>query len=548
MHYIIALIITLIVLLSPSPGIAADATGFTVQNIHNFDRATENPWASLIPAPDGNLYGTSNGGGTKPLKPPKTPGAVYKTNPSACSIDPSSPDCFKVVHTFSQPDAQGRNSDGYGPRAPLSLGPDGFLYGTTFWGGQGGTGVLFRIDPATAMFTTLFSFGTPDGPPSGANPMGGPVSDGHGNFYGAAKNYGAGVIYKWSGSRPATTVYAFRVTHDAIRYPDGAAPYGSPVFGADGKLYGMTFFGGKNNAGTVYSLDPVSKTLKVIYDFAGYTPSDCPEDVAGVQSLFLASDGKLYGTSLFGGANGTGFAFRVDPAANGIRILHEFGPCSRRTGDANADGANPKSTLTEGDDGVLYGTTYRGGASGYGTIFRIAKDGSSFQSLHSFGSETGLWPAAGLVRLQDGSMIGTTFLGGVNGGGVIYRLWQTHLTVRKILMHPDHNHLRLFNLQIDGVTVRANVNAGSTSPQLVDPGRHRVGETGGTGTSLLLFGSEFGGDCAADGSIVLAAGGNKTCTITNYDHAGGCAQGSFCCEPGDGRQGCQICSRSNNCP
>lgn len=315
MHYIIALIITLIVLLSPSPGIAADATGFTVQNIHNLDRATENPWASLIPAPDGNLYGTSNGGGTKPLKPPKTPGAVYKTNPSACSIDPSSPDCFKVVHTFSQPDAQGRNSDGYGPRAPLSLGPDGFLYGTTFWGGQGGNGVLFRIDPATATFTTLFSFGTPDGPPSGANPMGGPVSDGHGNFYGAAKNYGAGVIYKWSGSRPAATVYAFRVTHDAIRYPDGAAPYGSPVFGADGKLYGMTFFGGKNNAGTVYSLDPVSKALKVIYDFAGYTPSDCPEDVAGVQSLFLASDGKLYGTSLFGGSNGTGFAFRVDPAA-----------------------------------------------------------------------------------------------------------------------------------------------------------------------------------------------------------------------------------------
>jgi alpha-tubulin suppressor-like RCC1 family protein len=128
----------------------------------------------------------------------------------------------------------------------------------------------------------------------------------------------------------------------------------------------------------------------------------------------------------------------------------------------------------------------------------------------------------------------------------------TQLTVFKILQHPDHNHLRLFNLQIDGVTVRANVNGGSTGPQVVSPGKHTVSETGGTGTSLGALGTMIGGDCAADGTVNLALGDNKTCTITNFDHAGGCPpQGhpnfTICCEPGDGTQGCLSCGPAGSC-
>jgi hypothetical protein len=126
---------------------------------------------------------------------------------------------------------------------------------------------------------------------------------------------------------------------------------------------------------------------------------------------------------------------------------------------------------------------------------------------------------------------------------------KTQLTVFKMLEHPDQNHLRLFNLQIDGVTVRANVNSGSTGPQLVSPGSHRVGETGGTGTKLSAFTTVIGGDCAADGTVNLAEGDSKTCTITNFDHAGGCAVGSRCCDPGDDTQGCQRCVANNkDCP
>ena len=123
------------------------------------------------------------------------------------------------------------------------------------------------------------------------------------------------------------------------------------------------------------------------------------------------------------------------------------------------------------------------------------------------------------------------------------------LTVNKILKHPDYNHLRLFNLTIDGVTVKANINSGSSGPQSVRPGSHTVSETGGTGTSLGAFGTVIGGDCAADGTITIAtiAEGRKTCTITNYDNEGGCPSGRFCCEPGGGTEDCEPPGCSSAC-
>ena len=123
----------------------------------------------------------------------------------------------------------------------------------------------------------------------------------------------------------------------------------------------------------------------------------------------------------------------------------------------------------------------------------------------------------------------------------------TLLTVRKILVHPDHTRLRLFNIKIDGVVVRANINSGSTTPQRMSPGTHTVSEAGGTGTPLSAFTTVIGGDCAANGTVNLALGDNKTCTITNYDHTGGCLSPLVCCEPGDDVQGCLRCGRPAVC-
>src|SRR5262249_13307698 len=114
---------------------------------------------------------------------------------------------------------------------------------------------------------------------------------------------------------------------------------------------------------------------------------------------------------------------------------------------------------------------------------------------------------------------------------------------------PDHNHLRLFNIQVDGVTVLANVNAGTTGPLSVTAGTHIVSETGGAGTSISAFEVVFGGAGSADGTVTLAPAGQKTCTITNYDHFGGCPANHRCCEPGTGTDGCQSCvNAEQSCP
>ena len=125
----------------------------------------------------------------------------------------------------------------------------------------------------------------------------------------------------------------------------------------------------------------------------------------------------------------------------------------------------------------------------------------------------------------------------------------TYLTVFKILLHTDHSRLRIFNLRIDGVVVRQAAGGGTTGRRLVSPGNHSVSETGGPGTPLSAFSTVIGGDCAADGTVELVLGDHKTCTITNYDHAGGCPFETRCCEPGDDTQGCQRCvSQRRACP
>ena len=178
------------------------------------------------------------------------------------------------------------------------------------------------------------------------------MSDGHGNYYGATDS---GVIYKWDGLSVAP-VHVFEPLKPDQKNFGGANPYGRPIFGTDGKLYGITVHGGSNGSGTVYSLDPVSKEFRVIYNFEPYTFLG-DKGNAPLQTLFLASDGALYGTNEYGGPNGTGLVFKVGPT---VTIFHEFGIYSAQANPrfSNADGSLSLSTLTEGTDGMLYGTTF----------------------------------------------------------------------------------------------------------------------------------------------------------------------------------------------
>jgi uncharacterized repeat protein (TIGR03803 family) len=129
--------------------------------------------------------------------------------------------------------------------------------------------------------------------------------------------------------------------------------------------------------------------------------------------LVQGSDGNFYGTAQVGGNWGYGTIFRITP--NGIlTTLYSF------TG--GNDGYWPVGALVQGSDGNLYGTTWKGGTSGDGTIFRIAPAGK-FATLHTFqGGSEGIGPQAAMVQGQDGNLYGTTVQGGTNNCGTVFRL------------------------------------------------------------------------------------------------------------------------------
>ncbi|HXC98072.1 MAG TPA: choice-of-anchor tandem repeat GloVer-containing protein [Verrucomicrobiae bacterium] len=129
--------------------------------------------------------------------------------------------------------------------------------------------------------------------------------------------------------------------------------------------------------------------------------------------LVQGSDGDFYGTTFGGGSNDFGTLFKIN--TNGtLTNLYSF------TGAA--DGADPEADLLEGSDGNFYGTTYSGGTNGHGTVFKISAAGA-FTSLFSFtGGSDGAGPAAGLTQASDGSFYGTTSRGGDSNAGTVFKI------------------------------------------------------------------------------------------------------------------------------
>jgi hypothetical protein len=121
------------------------------------------------------------------------------------------------------------------------------------------------------------------------------------------------------------------------------------------------------------------------------------------------------------------------------------------------------------------------------------------------------------------------------------------LTLSSRLVHGDCQRRNFFDLEIDGLTVKAHINGGSTNPRPQSIGTHTAGVTGD-----FDFSTGFGGDCDARGQVTLASGDNKICTIDNFDHRGfdqhfgtprDCkCPGSFCTEPGGGDRACLQCT------
>jgi uncharacterized repeat protein (TIGR03803 family) len=131
-----------------------------------------------------------------------------------------------------------------------------------------------------------------------------------------------------------------------------------------GNLYGTTYYGGANGAGSVFKLTRSAgkSTESVLYSFTGGSDGGSP-----TATLTFDAEGNLLGTTSAGGdSNGDGVVFKLTPKSDGKwteSVLHQFG--------ARGDGANPYYALVRDKAGVLFGTTAIGGGSGQGVVFQI---------------------------------------------------------------------------------------------------------------------------------------------------------------------------------
>ncbi len=349
----------------------------------------------------------------------------------------------------------------------------------------------------------------------GAYPEAGLTERG-GNLYGTAYQGGGsnrGTVFKLARNGSG---WIFSPLYSFTGGTDGSAPIAAVVFGHDGTIYGTTEFGGHNcgvGCGTVFHLRPplsVCKTVlcawteTVLYQFSGSSDGANP----GYGELTFDQVGNLYGTTFFGGVNSQGVVYELTPSGGGWteRAIHTF--------SGSSDGENPYSSLVFDAAGDLYGTTFAGGAHGYGTVFQLAPAGSGWTentlySLQSAGD--GGNPFGGIVFDSAGNLYGATSGGGPGSGGTVYQLMPSgsSWTFGVVYSFTGSAHLPG---PYDSLTMDAAGNLYGTTTQ---DGTHGAGSvfkltpSGGGWTETDLYDFPGGTQGAVPyGSVLIDASGN----------------------------------------
>jgi uncharacterized repeat protein (TIGR03803 family) len=314
-------------------------------------------------------------------------------------------------------------SDGLYPQTGLILSTDGNLYGTTLSGGTGAGrgGTVFKITPGGRL-TTLYNFCTQRNCTDGLYPSG-LVQSADGSFYGVTggggdnangkcSQVGCGIVFRITSDGAITTLYNFCAKTSCA---DGYAPNAGLIQASDGKFYGTTGAGGANGLGTIFRITR-SGVLTTIYSFC--SQPKCSDGAQPESALIQAGDGDFYGTTYYGGTTNEGTVYRITQEGR-LTTLHSF---------QVFDGAKPVAALVQGTNGSLYGTTEFGGMvtgncspDGCGTIYEISSSGK-LRSLHSFDGFDGIAPASPLIQSTHGLFYGTTSAGGRYTYGTVFSL------------------------------------------------------------------------------------------------------------------------------
>jgi uncharacterized repeat protein (TIGR03803 family) len=374
----------------------------------------------LVQGTDGNLYGTTQYGGTN------NGGTVFRITAAG--------NLTTLYNFCSLPNC----ADGTYPIVGLIQATDGNFYGTTGFGGAHNYGTVFRITTGGKL-TTLYSFCSQSGCTDGEFPAG-LVEGIDGNFYGTTgnggyitnycyNNSGCGTAFKITAGGALTILHFFCLERGCT---DGENPESGLIQATDGNFYGTTFQGGIDG-GTVFQIT-TEGSLTTLHRFHGATDGAMP-----LSGLLQAIDGKLYGTTTAGGTNeSSGTVFNITLGGR-LTTLYNF--CSLPN---CADGSSPNAGLIQATDGNFYGTTIYGGANqnpacfpyndfvGCGTTFKITSEGT-LTTLYNFCNQQnctdGAVAAGGLFQASNGEIYGTTSGGGdtsfcspVDGCGTVFSL------------------------------------------------------------------------------------------------------------------------------
>lgn len=361
------------------------------------------PFGSLIEL-NGTLYGTTFGGGGSGCGYGEGCGTVFTVNPSSGKES--------VLYRF-----QG-GADGANPEASL-VAINGTLYGTTYFGGGPGSncvrnngtgcGTIFAVDPSSGHETVLYSF---QGGQDGANPLAG-LTAVNSTLYGTT--FSGGVACS-SYSRSCGTIFAFNLTtgQEGTVYrfqggQDGATPTAA-LLRVNNMLYGTTLRGGGKSCksygigcGTIFRFDPSSETETVLYRFGGHKQHDgkWPE------ATLIADKGRLFGTTIAGGASGVGTIFLFNLASGQETVVSNF---------PNYNHARPSGQLLM-IKGTLYGTTMYGPRHfQYGTVFALTPPSDQPTIVYRFSGNAGEYPQAGLVTNRHATTQHTLYGTTPNGG------------------------------------------------------------------------------------------------------------------------------------
>ena len=275
-------------------------------------------------------------------------------------------------------------------------------------------------------YTVIHNF---TGGQDGGQPAAGPTLDASGNLYGTTFSggnksdcaSGCGAVYKLthhSSSWVLSPLYSFTGAGD------GALPeYGAVTLGPDSAPYGTTSSGALDESGTVFNVRPRATACPTtICPWMDNTVHQFGTGNDGLQplgSVIFDAAGNLYGTTYLGGASGMGTVFEATRSGQNWTesVIYNFA--------GSSDGANPVAGLTFDSAGDLYGTTYSGGANGWGTVFKLSPSGSGWTKtvIYNFqNANDGRAPTGGVIFDQVGNLYGGTVFGGANSGGVVYEL------------------------------------------------------------------------------------------------------------------------------